>query len=167
MFTCRTTVLFGTIERCKSIGSRRSLPNINWAGVQPVISCIEDLYVISRRGTCTSQSHWFASTNLDIWYSMVRLNLSTIPSDSGYRGVVLVFVIPKSWHISAKTADSKFWPWSEWMICGVPKRHTNSFTRTSATVVASWFGRGYWGCNVTTKCSFPAQILLQYTHTHC
>jgi len=46
-----------------------------------------------------------------------ELSLSTIPSDSGCRAIVLV---------------------SE----NMAKQRTNSRTRTSATVVASWFDRG-------------------------
>jgi len=49
---------------------------------------------------------------------MVRLSLSTIPSDCGWRAVVLVFWIPNSSHISENTADSKFRPWSEWSDSG-------------------------------------------------
>ena len=41
---------------------------------------------------------------------MVRLNRSTIPSDCGCSGVVLVFFIPNSRHISENTADSNIPP---------------------------------------------------------
>jgi hypothetical protein len=43
---------------------------------------------------------------------MVEFDFSTIPSDLGRNGVVRVLCMPKIWHISLTTLDSKLDPWS-------------------------------------------------------
>ncbi|GFX47454.1 hypothetical protein TNCV_1734411 [Trichonephila clavipes] len=43
-----------------------------------------------------SQSCWFLETISERLFRMVRLNLSTMPSDCGCKGVVLVLSIPSS-----------------------------------------------------------------------
>ena len=57
-----------------SIGKLICCPNIMWKGVNLVVSWVLDLLSMFKR---------------------VLLNLSIIPSDWGWYGVVLVFVIPK------------------------------------------------------------------------
>ena len=70
----------------------------------------------------------------------VRLNRSTIPLHCGWYGVVRVFLICNSLHISFTKSDSNRRPWS---LSGGEKRQNISSTSFLATVVASWFRIAY------------------------
>ena len=63
----------------------------------------------------------------------VQFSLSTDPSDCGCKATVHIFLMPKRLLISLNSLDSKFRPWSVWIIKGVPNLATNWLTKTSAT----------------------------------
>ena len=64
-----------------SMGKEHSLFSISKFGLQPVLSCMVDLYAISRNGTCSSQSEWFLLMYMDNICKRVLLKRSTKPSD--------------------------------------------------------------------------------------
>ena len=74
---------------------------------------------------------------------IVLFRRSTIPLDCGLKAVVWVFFTPRRSHISLNNFEVKFRPWSVWIMSGVPYLATNSVTKASATVLASWSGNGY------------------------
>jgi len=62
-------------------------------------------------------------------------------------------------------------PLLEWMYRGTPNLHTSSFTRTSATVTAYWFGKGYASGHLENNlwlsggtCSQPLSLVVVPAH---
>ena len=122
-----------------SIGREHFLLSI---GLQPVLSCMVDLYAIRTNGNGSSQSEWFLFTYIDDICNRVVLKRSTRPSDWGLYGAVFVFFYYNKSQNLKKKINSKSLPWSVWISRGTPNLLINSVTSLSATVRAVWFRTG-------------------------
>ena len=81
----------GGLSYIISRGAVASLPSMSKFGVKPVVSFTVDLQAIIMYGKYSSQSVWLSFTNALSIVVGVLLNISTIPSDWGWYGVVMVF----------------------------------------------------------------------------
>ena len=96
--------------------------------------CTLVLYAKQANLTCLSQVKWQPSKAVARMSHSVLLNLSILPLQAGWYGVVLVLQIPIVLHILSITSDSNCGPWSECRCSMNPFWQKCSSTRFLATI---------------------------------
>ena len=111
-------------------------------GYVTVDSCTKVRNAIITCGKCWVQLLWKSSAVLTIIFSKVLFIRSITAFDCGWKDVVRVLSSWRGCMRLWKSLDSKFRPWSVWMLTGTPKRLIQCSSKAVAVVSAIWSGNG-------------------------
>ena len=125
-----------------SSGIFRSCPSFRKLGVNPVWRLTVELMHIHKTDKKVFQSCCFRPRKHWRKFSTSWLYLSTCPLGLGRYGVVWVLMTSSKAQKAWKRSPSKFLPWSEWTITGIPNRTTHCSKKACATDCTSWVTSG-------------------------